>query len=181
MNTEINQKISQFLDDELTVAELDELLVKIKKQPDLKNKMNRYQVMTQVMKMDHAVMANVGFLDNINLQLEREPNYLLPVQKEREKQKQFWQKTSLAVAASIACIAVIMSQKSVMQPNEQSLQTVASLEEAIEVPPVQMVKKRQNSQHERFKAYLQAHNDDLYTHGSLNAYPFAQVASYGQE
>jgi hypothetical protein len=36
-------------------------------------------------------------------------------------------------------------------------------------------------QHERFKAYLQAHSDDLYTYGSLNIQPYASFAGYGQE
>lgn len=194
MNKEINQKVSQFLDDELAFVELDDLILKIKKHPELKSKMSRYQVMAQAMKTDHIVMADADFLDKINQQLKQEPHYLLPSKAVKKNQSHFWQKTSLAVAASVACVAVILSQQGALQPTGQPQQQIAAVitevAEPVQVavaiketaePAVKVANTFRPSQHERFKAYLQAHNDDLYTLGSLNAHPLAQVASYGQE
>ena len=106
MNKEINQKISQFLDDELTSIELDDLLLKIKKQPELKSTISRYQVMTQVMKNEHHVMANADFLDNINQELKQDPHYFLPQQTVKRSSLSRWQKTSAAIAASVVIVAV---------------------------------------------------------------------------
>jgi len=179
MNKEINQKISQFLDDELDHTELDNFLHNLKKQPELKSKMNRYQVVTQVMKMDQAVMANGSFLDNISLQLEQEPHHFLP--QRRKRQSTVWQKTSLAIAASVVGVAVIISQQGTMQTTTQAQQIVLAQPVAEKQEVIVVANNPQPTQHERLKAYLQAHNDDLYTHGSLNIHPLARVASYGQD
>lgn len=186
MNKEINQKMLQFLDDELDPIELDDLLLKIKKQPELKNKMSRYQLISHAIKMDQVTMTNTDFLENVNQQLKQEAHHFLPKQKLAKKQNNFWQKTSLAVAASVACVAVILSQQGGLQNTEQPQQMLVAQKKVIEQLPVQAVISspqvtKQISQHQRLKAYLQAHNDDLYTHGSLNVHPFAQVAGYGQE
>jgi len=179
MTTEINQKISQFLDDELDNASLDDLLLKIKQQPEVKDKIRRYQIVTQAMTLDSAIMADADFVANIGEQLKQEPHYLLPKQAVQKSQNRFWQKTSLAVAATVACVTVILSQSGQLQHTMQS-QPLAKVEPQIIEAPVQ-VASTQPTQHERLKAYLQAHNDDLYTHGSLNMQPFARVASYEQE
>ncbi len=184
MNNEIDQKIIQFLDDDLDPTELDALLLKINKQPELKNKMNRYQLTSQAMKADAVIMANSSFSEKISQQLKQEPHHFLPKKKVINKPERFWQKTSLAVAASVACVAVIMSQQGTLQKTEQPTQMVLAQKKQVEQLPVQTLttpQKVQFSQHERFKAYLQAHNDDLYTHGSLNTHSLAQVVSYGQE
>jgi len=177
MNKDINQTISQFLDDELDHAELDALLTAIKNKPEIKQQINRYQVMTQVLKDDTRIQASTDFLDKINKQINQEPHYLLPKKVVEKRSIPLWQKASFAVAASVACVAVIMSQQSDLQPGNQFLQ-VAVVDTKIIAEPVKRKESTQPSQHERFKAYLQAHNDDLYTHGSLNIHPLARTASY---
>jgi len=187
MNIEINQKISQFLDDELHHTELENLLLTMKQQPDSKKKINRYQLMTQVMKTDEVPIVNVSFLEKINQQLEHEPHYFLSKQAGNKKPDAFWQITSLAIAASIVGIAVVISQQTTIK-NSQSMQLIAQNPPVIVQAKLQaeIVKTKadnvlQPSQHERLKAYLQAHSNDLYTYGSLDVYPLAHVASYTQD
>jgi len=181
MNKDINQMISQFLDDELDQTELDSLLTEIKKKPELKHKINRYQVMTQALKVDQGIGVSAGFLDKINEQIRQEPHYLLPKKAVRKRSVSFWQKTSLAVAASITCVAVIISQQGGIQVNNQAHQMAAIDTKILEKPAVQYVESsRKLTQHERLKAYLQAHNDELYTHGSLSIQPLVRTASYGR-
>lgn len=183
MNKEIDQKISQFLDDELNPAEISDFLLKIKQQPALLNKISRYQLAAQVLKSDQYVLTKPDFLAGIQSELKQEPHYLLPQQKDVKKHNRFWQKTSMAVAASLACVAVIMSQQGKLASVEQPQQIASVQPQQITAAPVVVaeVKKPAISQHERLKAYLQAHNDDLYTHGSLNVHSLAVVASYGQD
>ena len=180
MNTEINQKISQFLDDELNPVELDDLLLKMKRQSELKNKMSRYQTISEVLKKEHIILADTNFLNKIKNQVEHEPHHFLPKQIEKKERGYFWQKAGLALAASAVCVAVILSQQTGYQSSQKTQQII--VKNQIEEPAVQLAaKKTKPVQHQRLKAYLQAHNDDLYTHGSLNTHPLARVTGYEQE
>ncbi len=181
MNIEINKKISQFLDDELHHTEEESLLAKMKRQPELINKMNRYQAVSHVLKTDGFVMVEENFLDKINQQLKQESHYFLPQQTVKKSSGHFWQKTSLALAASVVCVAIIVSLQTAVQNTESQHEVILTAQKQPTETPVRTVNEPQPSQHERFKAYLQAHSDDLYTHGSINYQSYARVANYGQE
>jgi len=179
MNTEINKKISQMLDDDLHYTEHESVLMKIKQDPLLNNKMSHYQAVSHVFKTDDFVMVKENFLDKINQELKQDPHYFLPQQAVKRSSIHRWQKTSAAIAASIVIVAVMVSQKA-------DLLNTESQENAVIVAKKQLVEESlpqavSDSQHERFKAYLQAHSNDLYTHGSLSYQPYARVANYGQE
>lgn len=179
MNTEIYQKISQLLDDELNHAEEERLLREIRKQPELITKINRYQAVTHALKTDDFVMANSSFLEKIKGELQDEPNYFLPQRKVKKRPVRLWIKTSAALAASVVFFVIITMQQSNFSIPKLP-QEIAKQKQTIE-NKVQIADNSQNAQHERFKAYLQAHSDDLYTHGSINYQPFGRVAKYGQE
>lgn len=174
---EMHQKISQFMDDELHPAELDSFLMNVKKNPELIRKMTRYQLMSHSLKSNTLVVANDSFLDRISKEIKQEPYHLHPKQAIKKAPVSIWRKTSLAVAASIAVVAIMLTQQADIK-NISELQ-IAQAEIDVEKQVVEEVAVKQpDSQHERFKAYLQAHSDDLYTHGSINVHPFARVASY---
>ena len=178
MNTEINKKISQMLDDDLHYTEQESVLMKIKQDTELHNKMSRYQAVSHVFKTDDFVMVKESFLDKINQELKQDPHYFLPQQVVKSSSMSRWQKSSAAIAASVVIVAVMISQKTDLQNTEfqQNAVTVAQKQ------PVETLPQAVNdTQHERFKAYLQAHSNDLYTHGSLSYQPYARVATYGQE
>ncbi len=173
--------ISQFLDDELDHTELDSLLHEIKNKPELKNTFNRYQVMSQALKAEQNITINADFLEKIKQQINQEPHYLLPKKVSKNRSVNFWQKTSLAVAATVACVAVIVSQQVGTQDNNQTQQMAAVDIKLLEQPAQNVEYINKPSQHERLKAYLQAHNDELYTHGSLYVHPLASTVSYGRD
>lgn len=199
MNTQINKKISQFLDDDLVASELENLLKTIEQDPELKNKLDRYQAVSHALKTDFFVMPKESFLDEIKQQVQQAPHYLVSQQIVKKRQFPIWQKTSLAVAASTALVAILIYQQTSVQTIE-AVQTVALTTENPQKIVLAKKQKQQNvtlvaqkqaaevmllsanksshTQHERLKAYLQAHSDDLYTHGSLNYHPLGQVASY---
>ena len=182
MNKEINQKISELMDDELTHSESENLLVKIIKNSELKNKINRYQLMSHVLRSDDFMIADKGFAEKIKQELNKEVNYLLPKQTLKKTPLAIWKKTSIALAASIAVVAVIFFQHTELQDKNLQQQIALITVEQSDEAQIKAEEKKQPSQHERFKAYLQAHSDDLYTHGSLNIHPLATVvSSYGQD
>jgi sigma-E factor negative regulatory protein RseA len=178
MNNKINQKISQFLDGELHHSEMESLLLQIKQQPELKSKMNRYQAASHVLRTDDVPIAHKCLLNNINQELQKDPHYFLPKQAVTSRRISGWQKTSLAIAASVVCVAVFLTQQTKSQRPE--IQQLAAQKQAVETR-LQAAKETQNLQHERFKAYLLAHSDDIYTHGSLSIHPLASVANYNQD
>lgn len=180
---EIHQKIAQFTDGELHHVELEGFLLDIKKNPQLKNKITRYQRVSDALKLDDYIVSNDDFLAKITQGIEQEPHYLLPKQKVEQTSVAFWQKTSLAVAASVAIVAVVVFQQRITPEVNFSnnSQLIAENEIKTQQQPVQVARATRLSQHERLKAYLQLHSDDLYTHGSLTAHPMGQVASYSQD
>ena len=173
-----NQIISQFVDDELAPTELDALLLSIKEQPELINKIARYQLTGAVLNNNQAVIIKTQFLDNISQKIEQEPHYLLPKRIVKKRSAARWQKSSLALAAVVSVVAVISLQP---KNNDNPMAQTVAQQTQIQEKPVQIAKSKQTRQHERLKAYLQAHSDDLYTHGSLSTHPFARVASFRQD
>ena len=180
MNAEINEKISHLVDGELHHSEEEPMLQKIRQQPELHNKLSRYQAVSHVLKTDDFIMANQNFLEKINQEIKDEPHYFLPQLQENKVRGLRWKMTSAAIAASIVLVAVIVSKQTDYENTDLPQEVIASNELVTETKN-QTTKIAQLSQHERFKAYLQAHSDDLYTYGSLNYQPHATVANFGQE
>jgi negative regulator of sigma E activity len=184
MNKENYQKISQFLDAELHHKDLDILLQEIKLNPEIKKTITRYQIASHVMSAEESVVvANKGFLDQINQQLKQEPHYLLPKHKAKKRRLGVWQKTSMALAASVAVVAVLVSQQVSLQHAEapQKEAIIFAKKPAAKIN-IKIDREEslnpQLSQHERLKAYLQAHNDGMFTYDSSTSHPYGQVASF---
>ncbi len=196
---EINKQISQFLDDELHHHELESLLVKINQKPELKNKLDRYQAVSHALRTDKFIKTNNDFLQNISNEIQQEPHHFLPKQRDKRKPFSAWQKVSVAMAASVACVSIVVSQQDLLQqpaaspdaliisqkaglakikakvsPKQIQVVQVATKSKDLVIPKTKTQNK--NTQHERFKAYLRAHSDDLYTHGSLSV----RLAGYEQ-
>lgn len=194
MKADINQKISQFLDDELHHSEQEALLLNINKDPELTDKFNRYETISYALRTDEFILTNESFLSGVKQGLKDEPHYLLPKKKEK-KIAILRPKTAVALAASVGFVAVLVSQNSGFQPN--NIQTkesvfVVSEQQVIvdgqaEEVALQLAEKEKvenelaDRQHERLKTYLQAHSNDLYTHGSVNIHPYARVATFDRD
>jgi len=175
MNKEMNQKISRFLDGELSLQELDQVLLEIKQQPELKNTLQRYQVMSHILKNDDITIADNSFLAKVQQNVEQEPHYFLPKQATKAKYPRIWKQVPLAIAASVAIVAVVFSQISNFQsPVSPEVIAQATVTES-------QARIRNELQHERLKAYLKAHSDDLYADGAVNFRSYAHVVSYGRD
>ena len=204
MNTEINQKISSLLDGELNASEEEALLIKMRKDGELVNTLNRYQMASQVLKDDTCITVNKSFLDNIKQAVDEEPHYLLPKKKASNVLTGAWGKASLAIAASTIFAVVLVSQKVGLDNTQPNVPVVAEVAAPANVPALaadatKMVQPdsmrtlmktesqievaggledtRQEIQHERLKAYLKQHSDKLYTYESLKFQPHVRVVS----
>lgn len=183
MSDQINQKISQFLDDDLNDLESLQLLKAMQQQPHLQKTIQRYQLINQAVKSRPVLMADQHFADQIRQQLEQEPVYLLP---QRRLKANPYKAVALGLAASIAAIAFIAPTVTKLNVgNHYSTASVAqqkldATSTQVLVANVQKQTMRMYPVNKRFQGYLLAHNDSLYTNGAANFQNHTQLASYDQ-
>ena len=177
MSEDLNQKISQFLDNELNHIEALNLLHKIQSQPELQDKLNRYEVISHAIKTDAFLLTNDDFSKNIRQQIQQEPVYLLPQHKSfKPSHKQ------IAVAASIVIVAVIAGRS--LNDQSTNSRSASILQVAQNQLTEQPLKTNQDAQHplnKQINDYLQAHNSSVYTNGEANFQPFAKVTAYSHQ
>ncbi|WP_031433454.1 sigma-E factor negative regulatory protein [Methylomarinum vadi] len=184
MQEEINNKISQFVDDELDLQQTVMLMQSIKNDTELKKKINRYQTIGQVLKSEQPVLLKTDFAEQISQQIKQEPVYFIPAKKSAIT----WKKTSLAVAASLAIAAVLLPKAFNRQASPDYTSTLAVAEqptfkknEHSQTERPQLARVQAYPPNQRFNDYLQAHSNSLYTIGASNYQPYARVAGYSQE
>jgi len=181
MPEDLNQKISQFLDNELNHDEALNLLKKMQLQSELQDKMNRYEAISHAMKTDVFLAAGSDFSTKIRQQIQQEPVYLLPQHKPFKRSYK-----QIAAAASIAIVAVIAG-RSMNYENQHSkaastVQVAQNrLTEQSSDPAVYANQAEQYPLNKRINDYLQAHNSSVYTNGEANFQPFARVTAYSHK
>lgn len=167
MQEQTNEKISLLIDDELDGAKALALISEIRHNEELKSKLRRYQLVSQTFKNEKVLILDENFAERIHTQVRAEPTYLLPAVKSRVN----WQKSGLAIAASIA-LAVIWG--------------VNKLENRINPYPPQMAAVSRPIQadlmNSRFNDYLLAHDNAVYTNNVVRVRPpYSRVVGYQQE
>ncbi len=185
MQDEISNKISQFVDGELDLQQTLSLRQAFKDDTELKNKLSRYQTISQVLKSDEQpVLLTKDFSERISMQIKDEPVYFIPAKKSGIDKK----KTSLAVAASIA-IAAVLLPKMFNRQTPAEYGTTLVVAERPQLPKAEqtqddqpkLVRVQPYSSNQRFNDYLQAHSNSIYTIGASNYQPYARVAGFNQE
>ena len=177
MHVDLNQKISQFLDNELDHDDALYLLKKMQSQPELKDKFIRYQAISHAMKTDTFLLTKADFSTKIRQQIQQEPVYLLPQQKLSRRNHR-----KIAIAASIVMVAVIAGRN--MNNPGQHPDAASALQVAQGQSHEQSGKAVESAQYplnKRINDYLQAHNSSVYTNGEANFQPFARVTAYSQK
>jgi sigma-E factor negative regulatory protein RseA len=168
MQEQLNEKLSQLIDDELDSQQALSLLKSLQNDGLLKDKLRRYQIASQVMKSGEYSHVTSDFVDKIHEQIRQEPTYFLP----RKKSAVHWQKAALAVAASIALAVVWVSTKVDKQMHDPyaTAEIVAQSKDA-----------SAEEMHARFKDYLEAHDNAMYVNSVQAGQPYARVVGYRQE
>jgi negative regulator of sigma E activity len=176
MTEHLNQKLSQFLDNELDPVEALSLLKNLHNSPGLQDKYNRYQTIGQVIKANKVSVANTDFITQINKQLQHEPVYLLPIKTAPKKLYK-----QMAIAASIVMIAVITSYNfagSMQQFAAESGFKMAQVQQ--NEPAHDAAKAIEYPLNKQINDYLQAHN--MKNVDNEQSYqPYARVSSYNQK
>ena len=177
MPEDFNQKISQFLDNELDDVHALSLLKTMQMQPELQDKLNRYEAISHAMKTDVFLLTRADFSTKIRQKVQQEPLYLLPQRKIFKRSHK-----QIAMAASIAIAAVIAGRSSL---NHQSPQPTPAIQLARQQTPQQLVQPVVDTNkaplNKRINDYLQAHNSSVYTNGESIVQPYTRVTAYNQK
>jgi sigma-E factor negative regulatory protein RseA len=187
MHEDLNQKISQLLDNELNQAEALSILQKIQVEPELIKKMNRYEAISQVLKTDVFLYPSPDFATKVNQQIQNEAFYLLPRRHPLDHQKSFKISNKIiTLAASIVLVTIIATQSFNYSDNPSKASPAIQLAEhkIVNPPSKSAVVPPNNEQYPlnaRINDYLQAHNSSVYTSGEDNFRPFATVSAHSQE
>ncbi len=105
MTEKLREMISALTDDEIPTAELEMLLRRVSRDPELKACWGRYQLIGECVRGELAGQADLSLVDRIHAALEDEPTASGPRQPS-------WLKTAagVAIAASVAMVAVFTMQ-----------------------------------------------------------------------
>lgn len=186
MTEQLNQKISQLLDDDLSCEDALDLLKRLQQQPELQCKMSRYEAMSHVLKSEAFIPVQPGFAQRISAEIKKEPTFI--VARRRFLAPPYW--TLSALVASVMIVAVWVSQEERRQnPSAGSALLVAkTADKPLKLkprtgPPAVASDQHSQSQPEasRLTEYLQAHNSSRYIDGTVSLQPHARVVSYSQE
>ncbi|MDD1628229.1 MAG: sigma-E factor negative regulatory protein [Methylococcaceae bacterium] len=181
MPEDLNQKISQFLDNELDHDEALTLLQKMQLQSELQDKLIRYEAISHAMKTDVFLLTKSDFSTKIRQQIQKEPVYLLPQHKPFKRSHK-----QIAAAASIAIIAVIAGRSLYGTDQHSKVASIVQvaqhqLPEQSSKPVVYANQAAQYPLNKRINDYLQAHNSSVYTNGEANFQPLARVTAYSHK
>ena len=166
MSEDLNQKISQFMDNELEHADALQLLAALNAQPELQHKLHRYTAISHALKNQVYLKVKADFSANIAEQIQQEP---VPVIEQASSFKQTYQ--WLALAASFAIIAFILDQSF----NTQLFKPAATLQMAQRWLP------EQSDLNKLIGQYLQEHSPDAYAKSEVDDKPYAKVTTYNKK
>ena len=176
MTEHLNQKLSQFLDNELDPVEALSLLKTLHKSPVLQDKYNRYQTISQVIKANKVSVANPDFIAQINKQLQQEPVYLLPIKTAPKKLYK-----QMVIAASIVMVAVITGYNFAGSMQQFALESGLQVAQVQQNQPAQDTAKAiEYPLNKQINDYLQAHNM-MNVDNEQSYQPYARVSSYNQK
>ncbi|MDO9106769.1 MAG: RseA family anti-sigma factor [Methylovulum sp.] len=185
MNKALNQKISQFLDDDLDAGDALDLLQKMQWDADAANTLNRYEAISHALKTNEFLAVSPDFAAKIAEQIQQEPFYLLPGRRPATVSRH----KLLALAASVAVIAVLAMRGVNNQAGHTQQPSGLQVAQQPSVQPAKVAAyTRQPAQlqeqyplNKRINDYLQAHNNSVYTNGGADFAPLTSVTAYRQK
>lgn len=169
MQEQASEKISLLIDDELDTGKALSLLKKIQQEKALQDKLQRYQLISQVLKNETGFVLEPGFADKIHQKIKAEPVLFHPAKKTVIN----WQTTGWALAASIA-IFMVWAFSHIEKSNDPFANQVMAT-----MSPLPL--NTTNAINERFNDYLQAHDNRVYNSPVGSAQPYARVVDYQQD
>ena len=117
MTEPVNEQLSACLDGELPEAELDLLLKRLERNPELRESLGRYTVIGEALRHTRPVVASRSFADKVMAAVEQEP----AAGRRTQRISPFWARSlrpvaGIGVAATVAAIAIFTVQRTGVAP-----------------------------------------------------------------
>ena len=124
MTDSVKEQLSASLDGELPRGELDLLLKRLERDPQLRRSIGRYAMLGEVMRAERPVTASSAFADKVSAAIDTEPARspsVAPARAVAGRGLTRWLQPAagLAVAAGVAAAAVLALQPTTSLPPEQ--------------------------------------------------------------
>jgi sigma-E factor negative regulatory protein RseA len=129
MTDAIKEQLSACLDGELPKAELDLLLKRLERDPELRDSIGRYALIGEALRNDRPVVAK-GLAAKLAAALEQEA---APHGAAKIWIKRLRPAAGIAVAAGVAAVAVLSVQRAGVDPAQVALEPAAPAAEGIEL------------------------------------------------
>ncbi len=114
MSDEIHEQLSALIDDELSDVEQPLLLGRLQRDPELRERLGRYQLIGEVMR-GVADIATLGVANRVQRVLQQDTEGQAPYMPKREGLNWWKPVAGFAVAASVALVAVLTVRGQLIQ------------------------------------------------------------------
>ncbi len=131
MTDAVNEQLSTCLDGELPAAELDLLLKRLERNPELRDALGRYTVIGEALRHNNPVVASRSFADKVMAAVDQEPAVARRALRLSPRLARSLRPVAgIAVAATVAALAIFSVQQAGVTPgpviaNETSGSTTA--------------------------------------------------------
>lgn len=117
MTDAVNEQLSACLDGELPAAELDLLLKRLKRNPELREAIGRYTVIGEALRHVQPMVASRSFADSVMAAVEQEPALARPAARiSPALARRLRPIAGIGVAATVAALAVFSVQRTGIPP-----------------------------------------------------------------
>ena len=183
MTTQYDEQLSAFVDGELEQADAEQLVSEILRDDELRSRWLRYQQSGNILRREDVTAPSVELLAGIHAKLNDEPTILAPRQS-HPMSATFKQVAGMAIAATIAAVAVLMIQPAENVFNASTNQiaattsTPAANQQWLRVKDVNWSNNRP-AVVSKLNSYLVNHNG--YSTSIRGTLPFASIVSAGND
>ena len=118
MTDAVNEQISACLDGELPEAELDLLLKRLERNPELREALGRYTVIGEAMRHAHPAVASRSFADKVMAAVDQEPaKARRAVRFSPRLVRSLRPVAGIGIAATVAALAIFSVQRAGVTPD----------------------------------------------------------------
>jgi sigma-E factor negative regulatory protein RseA len=116
MTEPVNEQLSACLDGELPAAELDLLLKRLQRNPELREALGRYTVIGETLRHSRPVVASRSFTDKVMAAVDQEPAARRAARISPVTLRRLRPVAGVGVAATVAAIAIFSVQRAGVAP-----------------------------------------------------------------
>ncbi|MCU7923659.1 MAG: sigma-E factor negative regulatory protein [Candidatus Thiodiazotropha sp. (ex Dulcina madagascariensis)] len=181
------ERLSALVDDELPESEISGEINKLTQNPSSRDIWSRYHLIGDAMRSELGTLHHTGIAQAISSRLEDEPVVLAPAALKRSARPRKRALTGLAVAASLAAVAVVMAPQMINPEGSEAPQQALAVNRPPETKTLYVAEDgtrwellKKPKVESRLNAYLVNHQEFSPSSNIKGIMPFATFVSYDE-